>query len=48
MPVRKAWDHTIDLKPDFVPRKAKNILLLPQEQKEVEEFLNSQLVKGYS
>ena len=47
MPVRKAWDHAIDLKPDFVPRQAKNILLSPQEQKEVEEFLSSQLAKGY-
>ena len=47
MPVRKAWDHAIDLKPDFVPRKAKNIPLSLQEQKEVEEFLNSQLSKGY-
>ena len=47
MPIRKAWDHAIDLKPDFVPRKAKNILLSPQEEKEVEEFLNSQLSKGY-
>ena len=47
MPTRKAWDHAIDLKPDFVPRKAKNIPLSPQEQKEVEEFLNSQLAKGY-
>ena len=47
MPVRKAWDHAIDLKLDFEPRKAKNILLSPQEQKEVEEFLNSQLEKGY-
>ena len=47
MPVRKAWDHAIYLKPDFVLRKAKNIPLSPQEQKEVEEFLNSQLAKGY-
>ena len=47
MPVRKAWDHAIDLKPDFVPRKAKNIPLSLQEQKEVEEFLNNQLSKGY-
>ena len=31
MPVRKACDHAIDLKPDFVPRKAKNIPLSPQE-----------------
>ena len=44
---QKPWDHVIDMKPDFVPKKAKNILLSPQEQKEVEEFLNDQLRKGY-
>jgi hypothetical protein len=35
------------MKPDFEPKKAKNIPLSPQEQKEVEEFLNDQLSKGY-
>jgi hypothetical protein len=35
------------MKPDFKPKKAKNIPLSPQEQKEVEEFLNDQLSKGY-
>ena len=34
----KPWDHAIDMKPDFVSKKAKNILLSPQEQKEVEGF----------
>ena len=47
MPIRKAWDHAIDLKPGFEPKKAKIIPLSPQEQKEVEEFLNDQLSKGY-
>jgi hypothetical protein len=47
MPVRKVWDHAIDMKPGFEPKKAKIIPLSPQEQKEVEEFLNDQLNKGY-
>jgi hypothetical protein len=47
MPVRKVWDHVIDMKPGFEPKKAKIIPLSPQEQKEVEEFLNDQLNKGY-
>jgi hypothetical protein len=47
MPTRKPWDHVIEMKPSFKPKKAKNILLSPQEQKEVEEFLNNQLSKGY-
>jgi len=44
---RKPWDHTIEMKPGYEPKKAKNIQLSPQEQKEVEEFLNDQLSKGY-
>jgi hypothetical protein len=47
MPMRKPWDHAINMKPGFEPKKAKNIPLSPQEQKEVEEFLNDQLSKGY-
>jgi hypothetical protein len=43
MPVRKLWDHVIDMKPGFEPKKAKIFPLSPQEQKEVEEFLNDQL-----
>jgi hypothetical protein len=35
------------MKPGFEPKKAKIIPLSPQEQKEVEEFLNDQLSKGY-
>jgi hypothetical protein len=47
MPMHKPWDHTIDLKPDFAPKKAKNIPLSPKEQEEVDEFLKDQLGKGY-
>jgi hypothetical protein len=35
------------MKPRFEPKKTKIIPLSPQEQKEVEEFLNDQLSKGY-
>jgi hypothetical protein len=47
MLVQKLWNHVIDMKPRFEPKQAKIILLSPQEQKEVEEFLNDQLSKGY-
>ena len=47
MLVRKPWDHAIEMKPGYEPKKAKNIPLSPQKQKEVEEFLNDQLGKGY-
>ena len=47
MPVRKPWDHGIDLKQDFQPKKGRLIPLSVDEQKEVEAFLDNQLAKGY-
>ena len=47
MPVRKPWDHGIDLKQDFQPKKGQLIPLSVDEQKEVEAFLDDQLAKGY-
>ena len=44
MPVRKPWDHGIDLKQDFQPKKGRLIPLLVDKQKKVEAFLNDQLV----
>jgi hypothetical protein len=47
MPLRKPWDHGIELKKGFVPKKSKVYPLSPQEQDEVDSFLNEQLRKGY-
>ena len=47
MPVRKPWNHGIDLKQDFQPKKGRLIPLSVDEQKEVEAFLDDQLAKGY-
>ena len=47
MPLRKPWDHGIDLKEEFPPKKGQLIPLLVDEQKEVEAFLDDQLSKGY-
>ena len=47
MPVCKPWDHGIDLKQDFQPKKGRLIPLSVDEQKEVEAFLDDQLAKGY-
>ena len=47
MPLRKPWDHGIDLKEDFPPKKGQLIPLLVNEQREVEAFLDDQLSKGY-
>ena len=46
-PLRKPWDHTIDLKDSFKLKKGRLIPLSPEEQKEVSEFVNEQLAKGY-
>ena len=47
MPVKKAWNHTIELKEEFVPRKRKVYILSRKEQEEVQAFVEDQLHKGY-
>lgn len=46
-PVKKPWDHAIDLKESFVPKKGRNIPLSHDEQEEVSKYLDEQLAKGY-
>jgi len=47
MPTRKIWDHTIDLKEMFKPRKGKIYPLSKNEREEVQNFVKDQLRKGY-
>jgi hypothetical protein len=47
MPIRKPWDHVIDLKETFKPKKGRLIPLSPEEQKEVSDFIDDQLSKTY-
>ena len=47
MPTRKAWDHAIDLREEFVPKKGKIYPLSRVEREEVQEFVKNQLRKGY-
>ena len=47
MPTRKVWNHAIDVKEGFVPRKGKVYPLLREEREEVREFIREQLRKGY-
>ncbi len=47
MPTRKVWDHVIDVKEGFVPKKGKVYPLLREEREEVREFIKKQLRKGY-
>ena len=47
MLVRKPWDHAIDLKEDFIPKKGRAYLLLRNEKEKMREFVEEQLRKGY-
>ena len=47
MLTRKLWDHVINVKEGFVPRKGKVYLLLRGEREEIREFIKKQLRKGY-
>jgi len=47
MLTRKIWDHAIDMKEGFVPRKGKVYPLSREEREEVCEFIQEQLRKGY-
>ena len=47
MPTRKLWDHAIDVKEGFMPRKGKVYPLSREEREEVREFIKEQLRKGY-
>jgi len=47
MPVRKVWDHAIDLNNDFKASKAKVYPLSRNEKEEVQKFINEHLKKGY-
>jgi len=47
MPVRKVWDHAIDLNNDFKASKARVYPLSRNEKKEVQKFVDKHLKKGY-
>jgi len=47
IPTRKIWDHAIEIKEEFVPRKGKIYLLLREERGEMWEFIEKQLRKRY-
>jgi len=41
------WDHRIDLKPDFIPKKVKTYPLSIEEEKEMNKFIDDNLRKGF-
>ena len=47
MPMKKMWDHEIEVKKGFVLRKEKVYSLLREERGEVYEFIRKKLRKGY-
>jgi len=47
MLTRKVWDHTIDLKEIFKPKKGRIYLLFKNKKEEVQNFIEDQLRKGY-
>jgi len=47
MLVRKIWDHAIELKEGFTPRKGKVYSLSREKREEVQTFVEDQLRKGY-
>ena len=47
MLTRKVWDHVIEVKEEFVPRKGKVYPLSREKREEVREFVRKQLRKGY-
>ena len=46
-PTRKTWDHAIDLKEMFKPRKRRIYPLSKNEREEVQNFVEDQLRKRY-
>ena len=47
IPTRKIWDHAIDLKETFKPRKGRIYPLSRNKREEVQNFIENQLRKRY-
>jgi len=47
MPVRKVWDHTIDLNSDFKASKVRVYPLSRNEKEKVQKFVDEHLKKRY-
>ena len=47
IPVQKTWDHAIELKERFIPKKEKVYSLSREEREEMQVFVEDQLRKGY-
>ena len=47
IPVRKPWNHAINLKKDFIPKKERTYLILREKKEKVRELMEKQSRKGY-
>jgi len=47
IPVQKTWDHAIELKEGFIPKKRKIYSLSREEREEMQAFVEDQLRKEY-
>jgi len=47
MPIKKVWDHAIDLKETFKLQKGRIYPLSKNEREKVQNFVEDQLRKGY-
>ena len=46
-PEKRPWDHRIDLKPEFVPKKSKIYPMNQKEEEEMNKFIDDNLKKGF-
>src|ERR1700744_5772547 len=46
-PKKRPWDHAIELKEDFIPKRGKIYPLSPLQQNTLDEWIKEQLAKGY-
>jgi len=44
---KRLWNHAIEMKEEFMPRKGKMYLLLREKRREVHRLIKEQLRKGY-
>ena len=47
LPIRKPWDHMVDLKEGFKPQRGWIILLLQEDIQKIKEFIEENLKKGF-
>jgi len=47
MPVKKVWNHVIDLQDNFKANKARVYPLSKNEKEKMQKFVNEHLKKGY-